>query len=71
MIDAAADDPGRRPTDDRLEIRPATTADARRFYERNGFVAEAFGDGTGNEERQPDVRYTWHPASVGRGTRAL
>jgi ribosomal protein S18 acetylase RimI-like enzyme len=43
---------------------------ARRFYERNGFVAEAFGDGTGNEERQPDVRYAWHPASVGRGPRS-
>jgi len=42
---------------------------ARRFYERNGFVAEAFGDGTGNEERQPDVRYAWHPASAGRGPR--
>src|SRR4051794_33133862 len=28
---------------------------ARRFYERNGFVAEWFGDGAANEERQPDV----------------
>jgi GNAT superfamily N-acetyltransferase len=34
---------------------------ARRFYERNGFVADAFGDGSGNEERQPDVRYVWTP----------
>jgi ribosomal protein S18 acetylase RimI-like enzyme len=34
---------------------------ARRFYERNGFVAEAFGDGTSNEEHQPDVRYAWRP----------
>jgi ribosomal protein S18 acetylase RimI-like enzyme len=34
---------------------------ARRFYERNGFVAEEFGDGTGNEEGQPDVRYAWRP----------
>ena len=169
MIDSGTDDPARRPTDDRLEIRPATTADAgavadvflgsfhatytfplahtddevrswirehvggewetwvaveagrvvammvvgpgeldhlyvapdhlglgigrrlvdkakerrpdgltlytfqvneraRHFYERNGFVAEAFGDGTGNEERQPDVRYAWHPTSDGRGT---
>jgi GNAT superfamily N-acetyltransferase len=32
---------------------------ARRFYERNGFVAVEFGDGTGNEEGQPDVRYQW------------
>ena len=34
---------------------------ARRFYERNEFVAEWFGDGTANEERQPDVRYGWRP----------
>ena len=32
-------------------------AGARRFYERHGFVAVAFGDGTGNEEGEPDVRY--------------
>ncbi|HEX2755015.1 MAG TPA: GNAT family N-acetyltransferase [Candidatus Limnocylindrales bacterium] len=37
---------------------------ARRFYERNGFVTEAFGDGTANDERQPDVRYAWRPGSV-------
>ena len=30
---------------------------ARRFYERNGFVAVESTDGTGNEEREPDVRY--------------
>jgi GNAT superfamily N-acetyltransferase len=36
-------------------------ARARRFYERNGFVAEWFGDGSANEEGQPDVRYVWHP----------
>jgi GNAT superfamily N-acetyltransferase len=35
---------------------------ARRFYEHHGFVAVAFGDGSGNEERQPDVRYAWRPA---------
>ena len=34
---------------------------ARRFYERNGFVADWFGDGSANEERQPDVRYVWRP----------
>jgi GNAT superfamily N-acetyltransferase len=34
---------------------------ARRFYERNGFVADWFGDGSGNEEGQPDVRYVWRP----------
>ncbi len=30
---------------------------ARRFYERNGFVAIEFGDGSGNEEGEPDVLY--------------
>ena len=30
---------------------------ARRFYERHGFVAIAFGDGSTNEERCPDVLY--------------
>jgi putative acetyltransferase len=32
-------------------------AGARRFYEHNGFTAVEFGDGTGNEEGEPDVRY--------------
>jgi putative acetyltransferase len=32
-------------------------AGARRFYERNGFVAVEFTDGSGNEEGEPDVRY--------------
>jgi len=30
---------------------------ARRFYERHGFTAVAFGDGSGNQEGEPDVRY--------------
>ena len=34
---------------------------ARRFYERNGFVAIFWGDGSSNEERQPDIRYRWAP----------
>jgi ribosomal protein S18 acetylase RimI-like enzyme len=34
---------------------------ARRFYERHGFVAVWFGDGSENEEGQPDVRYAWRP----------
>ena len=31
----------------------------RRFYERHGFQAIAFGDGSGNEENCPDVLYEW------------
>ena len=34
---------------------------ARRFYERRGFSAIAFGDGSGNEERCPDILYEWPP----------
>lgn len=44
-------------------------ARARRFYERHGFVADAFGDGSGNEERQPDVHYTWQPEAGGDASR--
>jgi GNAT superfamily N-acetyltransferase len=32
---------------------------ARRFYESRGFRAIAFGDGSGNEEKCPDVLYEW------------
>jgi GNAT superfamily N-acetyltransferase len=38
-----------------------TNVRARRFYEHNGFEAAAFGDGSGNMERQPDVLYRWRP----------
>ncbi|MEV6763115.1 GNAT family N-acetyltransferase [Streptomyces sp. NPDC051105] len=34
---------------------------ARRFYERHGFLAVEHTDGSGNEEREPDVRYVWRP----------
>jgi GNAT superfamily N-acetyltransferase len=34
---------------------------ARRFYERRGFRAVELTDGSGNEEREPDVRYVWTP----------
>ena len=34
---------------------------ARRFYERHDFVAVHATDGSGNEERAPDVRYAWRP----------
>ena len=40
----------------------AANSRARRFYERNGFEAVAFGDGSGNMERQPDVLYRWLPS---------
>jgi GNAT superfamily N-acetyltransferase len=32
---------------------------ARKFYERRGFRPIAFGDGSGNEEKCPDVLYEW------------
>ena len=34
---------------------------ARDFYERRDFIAVAFGDGSGNEEGEPDVLYQWTP----------
>jgi adenosine deaminase len=42
-------------------------ARARRFHERHGFTAVWFGDGSENEERQPDVRYAWRPGSAAGG----
>jgi len=41
----------------------AVNARARRFYERMGFAAVAFGDGSRNSEGQPEVRYAWRPSS--------
>lgn len=38
-------------------------AGARRFYERHGFVEVWRGDGSDNEEGQPDLRYAWRPSS--------
>ena len=38
-----------------------TNTGARRFYERHGFVVVDETDGSGNEERAPDVRYAWRP----------
>jgi len=37
---------------------------ARRFYERHGLHAIEFGDGSGNEERVPDVKYEWRPPAA-------
>ena len=36
---------------------------ARRFYEAHGAEPVEFTDGSGNEERTPDVRYEWRPAA--------
>jgi GNAT superfamily N-acetyltransferase len=36
---------------------------ARRFYERQGFVADHMTDGVGNEENLPDIRYVWRVRS--------
>jgi GNAT superfamily N-acetyltransferase len=41
----------------------AENARARAFYERHGFVAIAFGDGSDNDEGCPDVVYAWQPGS--------
>jgi ribosomal protein S18 acetylase RimI-like enzyme len=50
----------RRP--DGLELYTFQVNDrARRFYERHGFVVAMLGDGSGNEEGQPDVLYRWQP----------
>ena len=37
---------------------------ARRFYERHGFRAIQFGDGSGNQEGCPDVLYEWRGDTV-------
>jgi len=34
---------------------------ARRFYERRGLVEVERTDGSGNEERSPDIRMAWRP----------
>jgi ribosomal protein S18 acetylase RimI-like enzyme len=60
---------GRRLLDQAKAISPAgltlytfqVNERARRFYERNGFVEAGLGDGSANEEGQPDVRYVWRP----------
>jgi ribosomal protein S18 acetylase RimI-like enzyme len=41
---------------------------AQRFYERLGFSPAERTDGSGNEERAPDVRYVWLPGTNGRDT---
>ena len=41
---------------------------ARRFYERHGCAEVGRGDGSGNEEGQPDVHYAWRPADPDAAT---
>jgi ribosomal protein S18 acetylase RimI-like enzyme len=53
----------RRPAGMRLYAFQRNTR-ARGFYERRGFVAVEFGDGSGNEEGEPDVLYQWTPARL-------
>jgi GNAT superfamily N-acetyltransferase len=36
-------------------------ARARQFYEKRGCLPVEFTDGSGNEEKEPDVRYEWKP----------
>jgi GNAT superfamily N-acetyltransferase len=49
-----------RPTGFTLWTFPANER-ACRFYERRGLRPIEYGDGSGNEEGMPDVRYEWLP----------
>jgi GNAT superfamily N-acetyltransferase len=44
---------------------------ARRFYDAHGAVAVEFTDGSGNEEKTPDVRYEWRPSAAVPESRGL
>jgi putative acetyltransferase len=37
---------------------------ARRFYERRGFVLVEETDGSGNDEKEPDVLYSWQATQI-------
>lgn len=39
----------------------ATNTRAHRFYLRHGFTEAERTDGSGNEEKAPDIRFTWRP----------
>lgn len=43
---------------------------ARGFYERQGFTIEAEGDGSQNEEGEPDILYVRSPSEHMRGTQS-
>jgi GNAT superfamily N-acetyltransferase len=51
----------RRPGGLHLWTFAANTA-AQRFYLRHGFTVAETTDGSGNEEKAPDVRFVWTPA---------
>ena len=36
-----------------------SNSNARKFYEKHGFVIEEFNDGERNEEKMPDITYQW------------
>jgi pimeloyl-ACP methyl ester carboxylesterase/GNAT superfamily N-acetyltransferase len=42
----------------------AANTRARGFYEAHDFHPIAFGDGRGNQERQPDIHYAWRPGAA-------
>jgi len=50
----------RRPDGLELWTFQVNTA-AQRFYLRHGFTEAERTDGSGNQEREPDVRFTWTP----------
>ncbi|MBQ1047345.1 GNAT family N-acetyltransferase [Micromonospora sp. C51] len=40
----------------------AANVGAQRFYRRHGFVPVEATDGSGNEEKAPDIRFAWLPS---------
>lgn len=40
----------------------ASNSGAQRFYRRHGFTVAETTDGSGNEEKWPDIRFVWSPA---------
>jgi DNA-3-methyladenine glycosylase I len=58
----------KRRSPNRLELWAFQRNDrARGFYERRGFRVVELTDGSGNEEREPDVRYEWRPRCAWAG----
>jgi len=38
---------------------------AQAFYRHHGFIEVERTDGAGNQEREPDIRFEWHPGRAG------